>query len=200
MQSAMGLARTCDSKLLSKCSRHQQVSVVATQPFRKLCSRSKVFNLASGPSTGRPGAQHIACAAQHQQHHQQQQLHSAAGPFSSSSQHLSQVKGRSVASCLAAAAQEQPTAGLAEAAAVAVPEHNSDGSSSNGTDMEKQASSSSSEDSSSEQATPGPAISTKVLSAPGELNAVAQLRADAYYEVRIIQRWQLCQHVLLQQK
>jgi hypothetical protein len=82
---------------------------------------------------------------------------------------------------------------MAEAAAVPAADNDALGhnqhdssSSSNGILDEQQDSSSSSGDSSSDQGLAGPAIRIKVLSEPGELTAVAQLRADTYYEVSVI--------------
>jgi hypothetical protein len=84
---------------------------------------------------------------------------------------------------------------MTEAAAVPAadndaPGHNQHGSSSssssNGISDEQQDRGSSSGDSSSDPGLAGPAIRIKVLSEPGELTAVAQLRADTYYEVSVI--------------
>lgn len=155
----------------------------------KTCSSSRPLPARpqSVPIAGRQGLQNL-CSASRNPHGGYQQLYLCARPL----QQSHTVKHIRPATSLAAAAQEQPVAADPAAAvaadADAAPSSSIEDHDSNGTDaqqQQQQAESSSSEvsDSTTEAAPAAPAISIKVLSEPGELTAVARLRAEAYYEV-----------------
>lgn len=191
MHSASGLLVSCDSKLLCNCSRTQQAPIARVQAPRAATAH-RIQSLASPTSaTPRIGGQQLLFPVQQQ--HQQQQLHAFVQTSSSCRQQPISAYCRHRTSCLAAAAQEQPVTGIAaaeeEAASVSSnAEHNqpTNSSSSNGTEAHQQqqeAPSSSSSKVCSGDQTASPGISINVLE-PGQLNAVARLRAEAYYEVR----------------
>jgi len=153
----------------------------------------------TGSAFQQPPSRAQACLNQQHspQPHQSPQLHQQLHRCCCLPHNLHSPRGRHIATYVtaAAAAQEQPLVdAAAEVPAAEAPssEHGGDVSTTTSSSSAEEAASSSSTESSSSSedesvgSVLGPQVEIKVLSEPRELDAVAKLRAEAYYEVGMV--------------